>query len=1270
MKLPTQRHQGRVFRFHFTCKAELPFGTTLRVTSSVGPPPHNDALDDVDVDDRSVSSEVFSIHGAAGGEGGSVTAGFARMHNRLLHNTVEMFTTPETYPLWKTKKPVVVIDDGNVGEGGDPACPMVHRYRYVAVTPGATIDWDLCTKRDHDDDGNSSMGRNTASTTPPGSDDERDGEDEHENLLHYEEDVVDEEEDYGYQFPPVLYENPSEELPGKPISNAGESSGENEKAIADTHEWNDGGMPKGHHKRTHSLFDAQGNPIELPTVLAHHQESPSLPVSTASFSSYTTENRPTVVLTWEAVSALPYRSRSVDVTNDGDHDIEIIDNWNDGSDPSFQSYWKSKADKAGNGVMTNTTVTQDGDNSTFVNEDDDLLDATDGKDVQRESIFIVCYHLPVILTRDPATSSWTACWSESLIAKSEIQSVSSTRKTVWVGTVSNIPQEFMKDEQERNAIRDVLKTMDCIPIFFVEEKYESVIEFMYLGFCKQVLWPSFHNVDLLDLATNGWGQRQRNTRADPVQACALAAAEARERKRSGSLGGAPPPGQASSSQQLRSDWDQGRLDKWWKAYQVVNRKFSQVVASLVSGGDIVWVHDYHLALLPRMLRESRNETSVVFERKKSHSSMIVQDDAVKPIRLVFFIHVPFPTSQVFRELEHGEALLEGMLHADVIGFHAFDHARHFLNAAKRILGLSHESLVGGLIGVRHRGTKVLVTVSNVSVETDIIDALLEFPSVKEDAAALQQKHAGRTIIAGIDVAQRLSGISLKLQAFERLLTDYPVWQSKVVLLQRCLIPGNRRVDEADTLREVRALVLRIKTKFGKNVIDYEEQVGSVLPIDQRLAIWTSSQVLMHMPIREGLNLCPLEFVYARKEPASPGVVIASEFSAVSSILNGALRVNPWDVLMSVTCIDSALSMSMSERDARRGRDIDFVSTCPSGLWTRNVLRDLNDATHEDSSKREVVGGNSPESILARELELSLESLDLRSLESAYKMTSKRVIIIDFNGTLVVKEPAGKYLKREILGTSGFKPSDIAAKALGVLCKDPCNTIYVVSGDSQQNLEVAVGDIAGLGLAASNGACFADPGGQERTWKYLDFGVDWQAVQKSAMPIISKFTARSNGSFVKLTHSSIGWSYYSCDPEWGSLQASHLVMELSEALQPFDVRFVALKGIVEVVPRKLNKGHIVKRILDDTQARNNGVDFVLCMGDDIADEKMFMSVTKFSGENENAFAFNVAVGKKPTNASFYVDDASSVTDVLVALSGDQIITRMNSIDTGASDEYFS
>ena len=106
--------------------------------------------------------------------------------------------------------------------------------------------------------------------------------------------------------------------------------------------------------------------------------------------------------------------------------------------------------------------------------------------------------------------------------------------------------------------------------------------------------------------------------------------------------------------------------------------------------------------------------------------------------------------------------------------------------------------------------------------------------------------------------------------------------------------------------------------------------------------------------------------------------------------------------------------------------------------------------------------------------------------------------------------------------------------------------------------------------------------------------------------MSKFTARTNGSFIKLSHSSIGWSYYSCDPEFGSLFAKYLVMELERELAPYDVRFVNLKGIVEVIPRSLNKGIIDKKILRDVAARdaNAGVDFVLCMGDDISDEKMF------------------------------------------------------------------
>lgn len=165
----------------------------------------------------------------------------------------------------------------------------------------------------------------------------------------------------------------------------------------------------------------------------------------------------------------------------------------------------------------------------------------------------------------------------------------------------------------------------------------------------------------------------------------------------------------------------------------------------------------------------------------------------------------------------------------------------------------------------------------------------------EIAAKMRQDHASRKIIAGVDITQRLSGISLKLLAFDRLLSDYPVWQQSVTLVQKCLLPGSRLADEAMTIKEVRNLVSRIKEKFGPHVIDYEEISGSSLPIEKRLSLWKVADVLMVTPIREGLNLLPLEYVFTKKKPASPGVVISSEFSAVASVLNGALRVNPYDI---------------------------------------------------------------------------------------------------------------------------------------------------------------------------------------------------------------------------------------------------------------------------------------------------------------------------------------------------------------------------------------
>ena len=177
-------------------------------------------------------------------------------------------------------------------------------------------------------------------------------------------------------------------------------------------------------------------------------------------------------------------------------------------------------------------------------------------------------------------------------------------------------------------------------------------------------------------------------------------------------------------------------------------------------------------------------------------------------------------------------------------------------------------------------------------------AALKLPSVSDKVAAIRDQHKSRIVIVGVDIAQRLSGISLKLLAFERFLTDYPIWQEKVVMVQKCLLPSTRREDEDKSIKEVRYLVNRIKEKFGPFVIDCEEIAGSSLPIVERLALWKISDVLIVTPLREGLNLLPFEYVFAKKKPASPGVVISSEFSTVCSVMNGVIRVNPFDIEVS------------------------------------------------------------------------------------------------------------------------------------------------------------------------------------------------------------------------------------------------------------------------------------------------------------------------------------------------------------------------------------
>ncbi|KAI9998641.1 hypothetical protein PInf_003223 [Phytophthora infestans] len=852
-------------------------------------------------------------------------------------------------------------------------------------------------------------------------------------------------------------------------------------------------------------------------------------------------------------------------------------------------------------------------------------------------LFLVCYHLPVKLSKSTEDGSWSAKWNrDSLISRSD-NSIAESMSTTWVGCVTYHARSDQEElsEADKSEITAILAEMNCIPVFIDRQLAAN----HHGGYCKSKLWPMFHNVDILDIYYSIWD------RAEVIE------------------------------------WKEERNNgEWWEAYQTVNRLLAERVGELCKENDTVWVHDYHLLLFP------------------SYLAYACRSENRKRPKMVFFLHVPFPTSEVFRELSHGTQLLEGVLDVDIVGFHSFDHARHFLNACKRFLGLSYQSRRGGNLGVDYRGRNVVITISHVGIETTLIREVLNDPKVQEAARQLREKHKGKVLIAGADVCQRLSGIPLKMLAFEQFFGNCPSWKDKLVFVERATLTQTRLGDQNYSSNEIRKLVERITKAHGPECIDYEES-SSPLTIEQRVTLWLASDILMVTSIREGLNLKPLEFVFAKgvNPENPPGVVILSEFSACCCVLNGAVRVNPWNITGLVNSLDHALTMSNEERLGRRARDLPYITNQPAANWTKQVLSVLHEATENPEGNEEYTNMEYMDTEIGRSHVMRVgdrsdfKQLNIDKVMAAYMQSKRRVFLLDYGGTIIARENIAMYVKKDFTAVTGKRPSRRMMEALTNLTNDPRNTVFVVSGVTKKSLTTSLGHIHGLGLVSDNGALYSwaksididntedtnmqdDSNPTDRHWHQHSFKFDWRPVREAVDPILKVYCARTNGSVLRYAQQSIAWNFRSTDPEWGLLQANSLQNDLEEVIRDLPVNIIRKKGLLEIVPEGLNKGVVARQILtQDAAISNDHPDFLFCIGDDTTDESMFKAIYDYyaerteesvhgrhgNGTYEDFLAagdegplhhvFTCTVGKKPSNAHLYVNNVDEVEQLLQALS---------------------
>lgn len=782
-----------------------------------------------------------------------------------------------------------------------------------------------------------------------------------------------------------------------------------------------------------------------------------------------------------------------------------------------------------------------------------------------EKIIIVANILPLTAVRKPDNLGWSFGWDKDSLLLQLRDGLGEGVEVVYVGCLS---VEIDPKEQDVVAAT-LLGSFNCVPAFC----HTDLKRRFYHGFCKQQLWPLFHY--MLPLTPDHGGRFDRSL---------------------------------------------------WQAYVSVNNIFADRIMEVISPDeDSVWIHDYHLMLLPTFLRKRFNK-----------------------MKIGFFLHSPFPSSEIYRTLPVREEILRGLLNADLIGFHTFDYARHFLSCCSRMLGLEYESK-RGYIGLEYYGRTVGIKIMPVGIHLSQLEDVLRLADTEWRINELKAKYEGKIVLLGVDDMDIFKGMGLKLLAMEQLLYQHPEFVGKLVMVQILNPARGRGRDVLEVQEEISVTTERINESFGNERYQPVELVQRHVPLYERVAYYTIAECCIVSAVRDGMNLIPYEYIVCRQGIAEldarfgitsdthkESMLVVSEFIGCSPSLSGAIRVNPWNIEALADAMNTAITMPYSEKQMRHEKHFRYVSTHDVAFWAQSFIGDLQRTCKEISRSRCYRLGFGLGFRVVR-LDSNFRKLATEHIVWAYKKSTRRAILLDYDGTMMPQTSINKTPDPDLLAV------------LNTLCNDPKNVVFIVSGRGQQTLNDWFSPCKNLGIAAEHGYFFRWQ--KEEEWKTcvptMDFG--WKAV---VGPILKLYTESTDGSFIEAKESGLVWHFQDADPDFGSWQAKELQDHLESVLANEPVVVKSGQQIVEVKPQGVSKGVIVEKILTSMASQGNPPDFVLCIGDDRSDEDMFeiidsaMAALPKTAKRE---VFACTVGQKPSKAKYYLDDTVEVVNMLRGLA---------------------
>ena len=589
--------------------------------------------------------------------------------------------------------------------------------------------------------------------------------------------------------------------------------------------------------------------------------------------------------------------------------------------------------------------------------------------------------------------------------------------------------------------------------------------------------------------------------------------------------------------------------KFWDAYQEVNQLFCDESVKLLKPGDMVWVQDYQLMLLPGMLR-----------------------DKVEGISIGYFHHIPFPSYELFRVLPERAEILKGLLGADLIGFHTHDYMRHFIDASYRVLDLDCE------LDEIHIGDRTAhVDAFPMGINYELHYNAIQEESVQQIARQHQENFGNHKLALSVDRLDYSKGILHRIKGFSLFLENHPEYRGEVSLVM-VVVPSRDNVDRyADLKTKIDEMIGALNGSYSSlNWIPvYYFYRG--IPFDELMALYNIAHFALVTPLRDGMNLVAKEYVAAKRD--NSGVLILSEMAGAATELKEALIINPNDIEQIEGALLEAMRMPEREQKRRMQKMQKTVAKQSVNKWAKDFVEHLDQIQMKN--------------IFLQNKKIGKANLKL--INELYKKALKRLLILDYDGTLV---PLVKLPEMAI-------PDKPLIKTLKSLVADKRNRVVISSGRDTDFLDKWFGKL-GVDLAAEHGAFFKEKG----EWKEYDQTKIFTD-NGDVLKIMQQIMEKTPGSRIEVKKTSLVWHYRNCDKWLADLREKQLIIALMMPCARLNLQIMRGNKVVEVKTMGFNKGTEATRLMG-----NDDYDFVMAMGDDITDEDMFHALP------ENAITIKV------------------------------------------------